>query len=209
MDIYTSIVISIVTGLISGFVASFLTWALLFHVLSPKIDFSEKILKNETKIAGSGFIYRVKFQNSRKRTAINAHLKASIVFPDLFIKGTDNLFNLPLSSPFMSEIISCYKPGRNRKTIFFKLEDDKFTKIFCKDVFPEHIKMMAMRKKLILEDLFRITNGSHIRISIHCFDSISGASKLFRSKNYYINDIILGEDFNNSLEIIPKNNLEK
>lgn len=195
--------LSILIGVFTGIIASSIVWWYLFHVLTPKIEFSEKISKIPSEDRGCRFLYRIKFHNARKRIVINLILKLTIVLPDFPKKGTNVLYNIPLGAGHITHLFSIHEKGRVRRITLFMLDTEEFTKIFESRNFSDKIHQLAQEKKLSLEDLFDITDNSFIRMSIIATDSVSGSTKLFLSKKYYKNDIVFGNFDESSLRVIP------
>ena len=99
-----------------------------------------------------------------------------------------------------------HKPGR-RVSIIRRLyvnATSHFTKL---KALPENIREKARRKELQLEDVLRLGTGSHLQVFCFGYDEFSGARKLFRSKAYYIGDVVKGRFQQKSLDIIPDENV--
>jgi hypothetical protein len=94
--------------------------------------------------------------------------------------------------------------GWNRR-ISLKINDDEFIKSFDKTYFSDQIKAQAAEKMLRLEDILSITSNASIRIHVSAMDSFSGSRKVFRSKNYKLEDVVYGKYERSSLQLIPMN----
>lgn len=157
----------------------------------------------ESKVRGCGFEYCIKLYNVRKRTAVDARLTAYVTIPKLTSSGTDDVYYLPLGTRYIMEIIPKSRPGRNAHLVVLNLDEERFTKILEREYFPESIRLRASEKKLSLEDVLSIKENSHLRLLIKATDSVSGATRIYRSKDYQVTDIVHGCFVKKSLHIIP------
>jgi hypothetical protein len=178
-------------------------WYILYYQLAPKIEFSEAITKRKSQAKGCGYEYAVKLYNVRHRTAIDARLQAFVTTPNLTFNGSDDVYYLSIGTNRILEIISKSKPGRNANLVIFNLDKERFTKVFERHYFPEQIRICAADKKLSLEDILDIKENSRLCVRVKLTDSVSGATRVYRSKDYTQNDIVLGYFRKGSLEAIP------
>ena len=94
-------------------------------------------------------------------------------------------------------------PGRNAHLVVLNLDKERFTKILERQYFPDRIRHLASEKKLSLEDVLGINEGSYLRILVKVTDSVSGATRVYRSRDYLLKDIVHGYFEKRSLNIIP------
>jgi hypothetical protein len=194
--------ISIVCGVLTGIISSFLVWWYLYCHLSPKIEFSKKIIKRPSESRGCKFSYQFRLQNSRSRNAFNVQLEAQVVFPNFPTAGIRNLYPVPLDSDSWVYL----PPGNDgRKGVFLELDDDKFREIFLtKKFFNKDMKKIASDGELSLEDVLSATRNSYVRIRAIATHSTSTAVNVF-SVQYELKDITESKFKKHSLEVEDQN----
>lgn len=70
--------LSILVGLTVGVISSSLTWLTISFVFKPRLKFSPCISKLRTEELKSGYKYRIKLENSSRRTIIDVKLNAKL-----------------------------------------------------------------------------------------------------------------------------------
>lgn len=203
------LILSIVIGVTTGVIASWLFWFLLYYGLAPKIAFSHEISKRASKARGCGYEYSIKLYNIRKRSAVDVQLTAYVTIPGLSSPVTDDVYYVPLGTNRIMEMIPKSKPGRNANLVILNLDKERFIKIFNRPYFPDSVRSLAAEGKLSLEDVLRIRDGSYFRLLVKLNDSISGAVKVCRSKDYILNDIVFGKFKKKALSVVPFSEEEK
>ena len=194
--------ISIASGVLTGLISSVLVWWYLYRHLSPKIEFSKKIIKRPSKSRGCKFSYQFRFQNSRSRDAFNVQLQAQVVFPNFPVAGSRNLYPVPLDSDYWVYL----PPGNDgKKGVFLELDDDDFREIFrTKHFFSEDIKKTASDRALSLEDVLGVTENSQVRIRAIATHGTSTAMNVF-CVQYTLKDITESKFKKHSLEVESEN----
>ena len=198
------LLLSVVIGVVTGVIASWLFWNVLYYGFAPKIEFSEAISKREAPARGCGFEYCIKMYNVRRRIAVDARLTAYVTIPGLSSAATDDVYYLPLGTKRIMEMIPKSRPGRNAHLVILNLDKERFTEIFSRVYFPERVRLLAGERRLCLEDVLGVKEGSHLRLLVKVTDSVSGATLVHQSKDYELKDIIYGNFKKKSLSIVPK-----
>jgi len=202
-------ILTIVIGVVTGVIASWLFWFLLYYGLAPKIAFSREISKRASKTRGCGYEYSIKLYNIRKRSAVDAQLSAYVTIPGISSPVTDDVYYVPLGTNRIMEMIPKSKPGRNAHLVILNLDKERFIKIFNRPYFPDSVRSLAGEGKLSLEDVLRIRDGSFFRLLVKLNDSVSGAVKVCRSKDYVLDDIVFGKFKIKALSVVPFSEDEK
>ena len=198
------LLLSIVIGVVTGVIASWLFWHVLYYGFAPKIAFSGAISKRDARARGCGFEYCIKMYNVRKRTAVDARLTAYVTIPGLSSAGTDDVYYVPLGTKRIMEMVPKSRPGRNAHLVILNLDKERFTEIFSRIYFPEQVRFLAKERRLSLEDVLGVKDGSHLRLLVKVTDSVSGDTRVHRSKDYELEDIVYGYFKKKSLSVVPK-----
>lgn len=187
----TEVLGSILIGLFIGIGTNLIAWWILFHYIIPKIHFSRSISKIPTKDNKLGYKYRIKIQNSGKRSIIDVEFRAR-----LSIKGLlDNpqhwrLVSIPLSGNTIVNKFPIMKPAKQKTSgwaIQIYLNNlDEFSQ---SEIYPEDIRKKAKEKSLSLEDVMSMGIETNLQIFAFGYDEFSGSRKYFESESYTINDI--------------------
>jgi len=187
----TEVLGSILIGLFIGVGTNLIAWWILFHYIVPKIHFSPSISKIPTKDNKLGYKYRIKIQNSGKRSIIDVELRAR-----LKIKGIlDNpqhwrLVGIPLSKNMIVNNFPIIKPAKQKTSGFaiqiYINDVDEFSEL---SIYPEDIRKKSKEGSLLLEDLLSIGSETNLQIFVFGYDEFSGSRKYFESIFYTINDI--------------------
>lgn len=197
-------------GLIVGLFTSFFSWWVLFRAMSPTITLSDRISKSNNKVSlsedddKSGVRYRIKFENSGRRSVIDLEVRAFVRIKGLadpqssiwevahFPMETngEKVYSIPIMNPVRKSKL------RTRLRICLN-HTDRFTKPH----FPLHIREKAARQELQLEDLLSLGTAAEIRVIASGNDEFTGAKKMFE-KTYLLRDISLGEFERNGLTIV-------
>ena len=201
---------SISIGFLFGIIASLLAWWFQSHLIVPNIQFSPFIGKIPSVENKSGYKYRIKLENSGKRSVIDIEIMAR-----LRIKGVGDFPNnwkvyyIPLGDlgiTFRIPIMTRKKTKTSGHTITLDIHEVvEFKKLEKLERFPDNIKQKAKENTLLLEDLLSLGSEANVRIEAFGFDEFSGARKFFKSKFYTIRDIKEGR-FYDGLDIKKLNN---
>lgn len=95
------------------------------------------------------------------------------------------------------------RPGWARQ-LSLQINAEELRKKFDKTFFEDSLKLKAYQELLTLEDILSITPKAFIRIYISAMDSFTGSRKIFRTKDYYMDDIKYGSYERYSLNIIEE-----
>ena len=203
-------IISISIGFLFGIIASLLAWWFQSHLIVPNIQFSQNISKIPSVDKKSRYKYRIKLENSGKRSVIDIEIMAR-----LRIKGVGDFPNnwrvnyIPLEEMginYRIPIITRKKEIKSGHIITFDVNEVvDFKKLETLERYPDNIKRKAKEKTLLLEDVLRLGSEANIRIEAFGFDEFSGARKFFKSEFYTIHNIKEGR-FHNGLDIKQLNN---
>ena len=203
-------IISISIGFLFGIIASLLAWWFQSHLIVPNIQFSPNISKIPSVDKKSGYNYRIKLENSGKRSIIDIEIMVK-----LRIKGVGDFPNnwrvnyIPLEEMginYRIPIITRKKEKKSGHIITLDINEVvDFKKLETLERYPDNIKRKAKEKTLLLEDVLRLGSEANIRIEAFGFDEFSGARKFFKSKFYTIHEIKEGR-FHNGLDIKQLNN---
>lgn len=186
-------VISLVVGIPLGILASLAAWYILFHCVVPEIRFSPYISKINSD-DGSNFKYRIKLENTGRRSIIDMELIAILRIKGISKIRPNNwiLFYIQLDEPRILKL----KPLREetpRKVI------NLYTENLGPCSISEYMNCVAYDKTL--ECLMSLGADSTLQLIAFGFDSFSGSRKLFESKKYTKEDIKFGKFKSDSFEI--------
>lgn len=175
-------------GVPIGIVCSLLAWWLLFHGIVPKLRFSNRISKIESKENAGRFRYRVKFENHGRRRIVNLEISVCLNIRGLSDNSPEtwDVVNFKLKSPTNHPFID---PVNKKGIRRFVILDINNTPDFSQKIYPQSIRNKHQVNQLSLEDLFQLGNETSVRVSILGEDAYSGSRKLFQSKKYKIDDI--------------------
>ena len=201
---------SISIGFLFGIIASLLAWWFQSHLIVPNIQFSPFIGKIPSVENKSGYKYRIKLENSGKRSVIDIEIMAR-----LRIKGLGDFPNnwrinyIPLEGlgiTYRIPVITRKNEKKSGHIITFDVNEVvEFKKL---ERYPASIKRKAKENTLLLEDVLNLGSEANVRIEAFGFDEFSGARKFFKSKFYTIHDIREGR-FHNGLDIKKLNNYKQ
>lgn len=199
--------LAIIVGVLTGVLSSIIAWLVIYNLMVPNIKFADKIKKEKTKNDKTGYYYQFKFGNFKKRTsAVDIALRATLYLPEFPSDGVTNMYSIPTSGKNIFELTpkKAENTGWNRR-ISLNINDDEFIKNFNKTYFSDEIKSLCSEKMLRLEDILSITPPAFIRIHASGMDSFSGSRKVFKSREYRLEDIVYGKFERTSLQLIPMN----
>lgn len=202
-------IISQFIGLIIGLFTSFFSWWVLFRLMAPNITVSDSISKTKSKIPvaddddKSGVRYRIKFENSGRRSIIDIEVRAAVRIKGLINPSSQiwTIVHIPMETDGEKVYsIALMNPVRKSKLRTRLRICPNHTDYCTRPLLPLHIREKATRKELILEDLLALGVAAELRITFSGFDELTGARKVFR-KIYQVTDIKLGEFERKSLLI--------
>ncbi|MBS1572994.1 MAG: hypothetical protein JST62_11405 [Bacteroidetes bacterium] len=192
----------IIISTLTGVVASFFVWWLTFKYLVPKINFADKISKLQTDENGSGFRYRIKFENSGNRNIIDLQVLIRLRIRGIRQEQPKNweVVYLPTSS-LEYKNVAIVRPASSsglRPVLEIKTYECDY---FQRTIFPDNIRILAQNNQLTLDQVLNIGQEAEFQIMVLGYDEFSGARKFYESKNYTINDIAEGHFDLNSLNM--------
>ena len=176
MDVLASSLIGIPIGIL----CSLLAWWLLFHIVTPKVEFSPKI----SKILLNGtHKYRIKFGNVGRRRIIDVSLHGRVTARGISSEFPNKLTDLPI------KLKRDYWPVLSKKEMkISSVESDHL--VFNDIIFPSEVRLKAHENTLKLEDVFSIGQQPILQINVFAYDEFSGSRKVFCSKKYSVEDIV-------------------
>jgi len=184
-DLDSAFFLGLALGLPIGIISSLISWAILFHVLVPKIRF-KPIISKVSHESGEGYRYRVSIENSGWRRAVDLEIMCRLQVLGLH-KNTPSIWkqvNLAIAGERIPDIAP-RKPRKIRilaeKTLEFKSE-----------IYPEDIKLQAANGSLNLESLLQLGEDAKIVVYVFLYDSFSGTRKMFTSPDYRAKNIFEG-----------------
>jgi hypothetical protein len=197
MNKLSETILSNLIGVATGLGTSFFSWWVLFHVIVPRIQFSNKISKRKSK-DHAGYDYRVKILNSGSRDIVGVECIARLII-DWEGKGNWKAFYIPMNpaGERKTELPKIKKNGNRVLLLYVSL----INSIRNRGVVPDYIKSAAEEGTLGLEELFSLGTLSKLKVYISGYDEFSGARKVFESKFYSYKDIVDGTF--DKLEVIP------
>ena len=197
MNKLSETILSNLIGVATGLGTSFFSWWVLFHVIVPRIQFSNKISKRKSK-DHAGYDYRVKILNSGSRGIVGVECIARLII-DWEGKGNWKAFYIPMNpaGERKTELPKIKKNGNRVLLLYVSL----INSIRNRGVVPDYIKSAAEEGTLGLEELFSLGTQSKLKVYISGYDEFSGARKVFESKFYSYKDIVDGTF--DKLEVIP------
>jgi hypothetical protein len=197
MNRLSEIVISNLTGVAAGLGTSFLSWWVLFHVIVPRIEFSNKISKRRSR-DHAGHDYRVKILNLGRRSIVGVECIARLII-DWEGKNNWKAFYIPMNpaGERKTELPKIKKNGNRVLILYVSLIQG----IRKSGNVPDHIKMAAEEGTLELEAILSLGANAKLKIYVSGYDEFSGARKVFESDFYSCTDIVHGKF--SELEVIP------
>lgn len=187
----TEVLGSILIGLFIGVGTNLIAWWILFHYIVPKIHFSPSISKIPTKDNKLGYKYRIKIQNSGKRSIIDVELRARLSIQGLLDNPQHwNLVSIPLSRNTIVNKFPIIKPAKTKTSGWaIQIYINNVEEISQLSIYSEDIIKKSKEESLLLEDIMSIGSETSLQIFAFGYDEFSGSRKYFESKSYTINDI--------------------
>ena len=170
------------TEFIIGIVTGILGWAILAHIVVPSLSFSKNIAKT---YEGNKFRYRIKVNNTGWRSIIDVQLAARLRVADLSTEpGRVQVIYIPIGYEH-TPIIPPHKK------MLFHL---RITNIdtYGLELLPKKVADSIKNGTVTLEDMLKINQDSTLQFYLFGYDRFSGARKLFESKRYTHEHVILG-----------------
>jgi hypothetical protein len=167
-----------------GVAASLAAWAILFHVLRPKLHFSTAVSRVPAEEEVGGFAYRVKLRNPGRREILDVHLVAKLRIQGLNPERPHNweVAHLPVS---FGGHIPVIHPGTHPLVRIKTSRPDEFTR----RVYPSDIRAKAAAGTIRLEDLLGLGTRAYVQIIGFGSDSFSGSRRHFISPEYTLASI--------------------
>jgi len=197
------LVASQLAGFLLGILTSFLSWWLLSRYLVPRVRFSPCISKIPSEHDKSGWRYRVKFENSGRRTIIDVECLATFR-----TKGRG-----PRHPRTWDEAMIPLGPGGVESWRFPRLRPVRVSGMrqlltlhtshapaFQELTYPEGIRKKAQDGTLLLEDVLALGTSAELQVWVFGYDEVSGTRRLFTTV-YHATDIVEGSFDTGSLNI--------
>lgn len=183
-----------VIGFISGIITNLISWFILFHCITPEINFSPSISKLKTKKTPSNrsrYKYRVKIENSRKRKIIDVEIMARLRFKGLgdFPKTNYKIVYIPLhpnQNIYKIPQLLKSEPGRARRHVLI-LHVNNVDEFRTNILYPKEFREKAKKAELQLEDLLNLGTKANIQMVAFGYDNFSGTRKVFHSEYKHAN----------------------
>ncbi len=163
----------LILGIPIGIFCSLIAWWILYHGMSPKIEFSAAIQEDKERLDGEKEAYEIRLDNKGYRGAID--LEIIIRFFHRIGPGRMRNHDLPYRQ---SRLISL---NRNRFR-YVKLELNGIV-LDNPHFFGTELRDKAKHENVALQDLLNLEEAG-LRVYVLATDSFSGARHLFRSPIY-------------------------
>lgn len=197
-----SALFGVVTGFLIGLLTSLLIWLIRSGPLGPKLEFSPSISRLPAESGGtnkSGWRYRVKVRNVRSRQIIDVEFVARLSI-------------LGFRPGFPKNWTAIYIPAGAGDGRVPRLQGKQsFTmtisphRVTAESVgyWTDDLRQRAASGTLTLDDLLDSGSEANLRVFVFGYDKLSGTRKLFESKPYSKEDIIIGTFSGTSLAVKP------
>jgi hypothetical protein len=167
-------IVGLVLGVPLGVLTSLTAWWILFHRITPALQFAAYISRRERP----GRVYRLKMVNTGKRNVIDclvvAELRVKGLSPD--VPGNTWLIELPLRVSRFA-----FWPAKtNRLIVFLPYHPD-----------PPIIAFLGKSagNGFTLDELLLCRDVVRLRVVVFAYDEFSGSRRVFVSSDYTISDI--------------------
>jgi hypothetical protein len=184
-----------------GVIASMAAWRLTLAWLTPKLDVSSQIAKMPDPKSGSGWVYKIRVANLRRREAVGIR-----VVVRARIAGNHGH---PTSGP-LSQVLAHnwrHRPVLHRGEVIWPWIMPERTKGMGKEPYPAAIKAKIKDRTLTLEDVFAMALGTRIEVAVIAADAVSGSLKVFE-RSYGPEDVREGSFDPSGHVVTPKANAE-
>lgn len=191
---------SVLSDVIVSIVASSIFWILSFAASWTKVIFADVIEKSMIESYGDGdAIYMIRIMNIGRRDLLEIDYSAKITIGLEYVgRKMSQICYLNLENDITRPVLK----GRGKKTgkryyrssTFRFLMNDASRTEFLKPYYSDSIRQEAKNNTLSLDDLFR-EYGENVTITIYVrgTDRVTGARKVFGSREYTSKDIKLGK----------------
>ena len=191
-DILLSICLSII--------ASFIFWVLTFKISFTKVIFSKNLVKSDFSIdrIHKSYGYRFRIANIGYRDLIELNIVAKLLIKNDKSKHICFLDISNLGEQYFVTSLAGFKSRRKRKESFLLTltlyPSESMQHELTKKMYPKKIRKRAKKGKVKFQDIFRrYENNVIIKIYVYGNDAVTGARKMFVSKEYTMYDIEEGD----------------
>jgi len=191
-------------GIPSGILASIIAWWILFRKLTPKMSFSDSVVKTPSAHSKNGYSYGVNVENSGSRIIVDAEFFVQFRAKGLIAETPNRWIVVFIPLPY-NRIPRMRPVKTNHVRDILTLSINTATD-FEKDLFPDEIRHKYKEERLTLEDIMGLGSDTTLQIISFGYDEFSGARKVFESKVYRTLDIVCGVFEASSLKAIPRSN---
>jgi hypothetical protein len=177
-------------GLVGGAVLTAAFWFVTAHVVVPRIEFGEHIVRRE--VASGELRFRLLISNRGRRRAVDLRYRALLQIP-----GVESMSGLTGSAGFRLRLLKSddfvMPAGRSFVLSMSLPPAEKLLEIATiRALYPRGLPSNG----LTIEDVLKRSEGAYIVMQVLCSDEFSGSRKLFLSPRYDRGKIIhraLGE----------------
>ncbi len=191
-DVLWSILLSIA--------ASWLFWALTFKISLTKVIFSNNLVKSDFTVDGirRSYGYRFRIANVGYRDLIEVNIVAKFAVKNDKSKHICFLNISNSEEQYFVTSLAGFKSRKMRKESFLLTltlyPSESMQHEFTKKMYSKRIRKRAKKGKIHFHDIFKeYENNVVIQIYVYGNDAVTGARKMFVSKEYTMCDIDEGD----------------
>lgn len=190
----------VVLSVLLSIVASYIFWILTFKVSFAKVIFSNNLVKSDFTYDGiqKFYGYRFRIANIGYRDLIELNIVAKLSIKNDKSKHICFLDISNLGEQYFVTSLAGFKSRKKLKESFLLTltlyPSESMQHELTKIIYPKEIRKRAKKGKIELQDIFKkYENNFGIKIYVYGNDAITGARKMFTSKEYTIYDIEEGD----------------
>ncbi len=169
-------------GILLGVASSMLSWFILFHVIVPKIRFSNFISRTAKPDSAGCHRYWLKFENYGRRGIVDVEFICQLRIKGLRPreKTSWRLFYPKIQYRRLPFFPSILKGGLRQLIEIIPVFED----LDSERSLPNNLREIYAKGNLLLEDLLSAGDKAELRIFTYGYDSFSGTRKAFQSPAY-------------------------
>lgn len=199
----------LLVGIAVGIATNLVAWWILFHGIRPGIRFSEHIafapFGPKESDATNPVRYRVKIQNNTWRDIVDVQVRAEFLLNGISRTGNTLMVRIPLNQYGDLELaiprLSGWRPRRKRTGRVVALYEGLIQGAEKRVSLPAPFRDEAEKGQTSVLDWLSLGSGSVLRFAVFGYDGLSGARRLFLSKEYTSDDLRRG--WYDGLAVIP------
>ena len=179
--------IGLLIGIPIGIFTSIAAWYVLFHVISPHVEFLPSVFKSHTSENPSGWKYRVKLRNTGNRAIVDMEIVAKVRIRGLSHQRPNfwRAVYVPIDDSRIPKVPS-HRGTSKRFVIILHLCEINDS---ARSALPLELQSKCENGELCLEDLLSLGSEAILQVFAFAYDSFSGARRLFESPVYTIKKI--------------------